>query len=83
MVAHTFNPRTREVETGKDMAGLREEYKAEEERTQCSLRQQSEDEVRGGSLRTGSSFWSEDSVDVKGLSSGWLHYFSDLSAFTP
>ena len=26
-MAHTFNPSTREVETGSDMAGRREEYK--------------------------------------------------------
>ena len=32
MVAHTFNPSTREVETERDMAGQREEYKAGGER---------------------------------------------------
>ena len=26
MIAHTFNPSIREVETGSDMAGLRGEY---------------------------------------------------------
>lgn len=31
---------------------------------------QSEDPVRGHSLRTGWPFWSKDSVEVKGLSSG-------------
>ena len=35
-------------------------------------------------MKTGSfQLWSEDSVEVKGLSSGWSLYFSDLSAFTP
>ena len=28
VVAHNFNPRTREMETGSDMAEQREEYKA-------------------------------------------------------
>ena len=26
--------------------------------------------------------WSEDLVEVKSLSNGWIFYFSDLSAFT-
>ena len=34
-------------------------------------------------METGSCpVWSEDSVEVKSLSSGWLLYFSDLSSFT-
>ena len=32
-----FNPSTREVETGKNMAGQREEYKAGEDRTRNSV----------------------------------------------
>ena len=58
MVAHTLDPSTREsqafnassreIETGRDMARQREEYKARGEGTQGTLRTQSEDfiEVR-------------------------------------
>ena len=49
----------------------------------CSLKLS----IRAHSLRiprnTHSLIWSEDSVEVKGLSTGWQHCFSDLSAFTP
>ena len=61
------------------MDGRREEYKAGGDR--------SSDALRGHSLSRQSQdrtpFWSEDWVEVKGLSSGWLLCFSDLSAFTP
>ena len=74
--SHAFNPSTTEEESRKDMAGWRDEYKAGGDRS-------SRHSV-WGFMETGSCpLWSEDSVEVKGLSSGWLLYFSDLSAFTP
>ena len=35
--SHAFNLSTREVETGKDMAGQREEYKAEGDRSSIAF----------------------------------------------
>lgn len=75
------------------MAGQRDEYKAGGDRNLDAVRGLVEtvavwrfslkQAVRGHRLRTGSSFWSGDSVEVKGLSSDWLHCFSDRSASTP
>ena len=80
VVTHTFNPSvweshifhrsTREVETG-DMAGQREEYKGEETGTHWSVK--SED-----LWRQDLALLVEALVEVKGLSSGWLLFFSDL-----
>ena len=53
------------------MAGQREEYKGQEAGTQWSV----ESEVL---WRQDLAFRSEDLVEVKGLSSGWLLCFSDL-----
>ena len=65
------------------MAGQREEYKAGGDRGSWHSDMKSEVQSEAVSQSTGSPLWSEDSVEVKGLSSGWLLCFSDLSAFTP
>ena len=56
------------------MAGQREEYTAARDRSSGQSEMQFEDS------ETGSPLQSEDSLEVKGLSSGWLLCFSDLQA---
>ena len=72
VMAHTFNPNTGEVEAGRNMAGQKEEYKGEGDRSSKAF-----------SLRTCIVYTihSEDFVEVR--TSGWLFCFSDLSAFNP
>lgn len=74
--SHTFYSSTRKMKTGRDMTGHREEHKAggKQELKPLSLR------IRGG---TSCPIWSDDAIEVKSLSSGWLLHISDFSAFIP
>ena len=74
--SHAFNLNTKEVETGRDMAGWRDKYKVGGDRSSWYS-------VWEFMERESSPLLCEDFVEVKCFSSGWLIYFSDLSAFTP
>ena len=72
VVAHTFSPITREIKTGRGVAGWREEYKAEGDR---SSRNSSWGLIEILSPR----FWG---FHREVRTSGWLLLFPDLLAFT-
>ena len=57
------------------MAGQKEEYEGEETGTQWRVESPQMPQIRGDRILP---FWSEDLVEVKGLSSGWLLCFSYL-----
>ena len=57
MVTHTFNPSTRKVETGRDMAGKRERN-VRQEKTGAQ-------DIQSEILETGYPIWSKDFVDVR------------------
>ena len=70
-MAHTFNPSTREVETGREGIGLGRERNTRWEETGAHAIQFEDP-------------WRQDLALFGGKnSSGWLLCFSDLSAFTP
>ena len=57
--SHAFNPSTRKVETGRDIAGWKEDYKVAGDRSSGHL--------VCGFIGTGSPLWSEDAVGVRTL----------------